>query len=129
MRALEKATEEDHAKLAITGVSELGLIQLTRKRTRESLARVLCEPCPTCQGRGMLKSAESICYEIFREILRGARSFDSSQLLVLASQEVIDRLLDEDSASVADLEELTKKTIKFQVENIYNREQYDIVPL
>ncbi len=129
LRALEKATEKDHAKLTITGVSELGLIQLTRKRTRESLARVLCEPCPTCQGRGMLKSAESICYEIFREILRGARSFDSSQLLVLASQEVIDRLLDEDSASVADLEELTKKTIKFQVENIYNREQYDIVPL
>ncbi len=129
LRALEKATEKDHAKLSITGVSELGLVQMTRKRTRESLARVLCETCPACQGRGMLKSAESVCYEIFREILRGARTYDSAQLLVMASQEVIDRLLDEDSASMADLEELTKKTIKFQVESMYNREQYDIVPL
>jgi ribonuclease G len=129
LRALEKSTEKDHAKLCITGVSELGLVEMTRKRTRESLARVLCETCPTCQGRGMLKSAESVCYEILREILRGARTFDSTELMVLASQEVIDRLLDEDSACVADLEDLTKKSIRFQVENIYNREQYDIVPL
>lgn len=129
LRALEKATEKDHAKLSITGVSELGLVQMTRKRTRESLARVLCETCPTCQGRGILKSAESVCYEIFREVLRGARTYDSAQLLVLACQEVIDRLLDEDSASMADLEELTKKNIRLQVENVYNREQYDIVPL
>jgi ribonuclease G len=128
-RALEKSTEKDHAKITITGVSELGLIQMTRKRTRESLARVLCQTCPTCQGRGMLKSAESVSYEIFREILRSARTYDSKQLLVLASQEVIDRLLDEDSACVADLEDLTGKTIRFQVENVYNREQYDIVPL
>lgn len=129
LRALEKATEKDHAKISITGVSELGLVQMTRKRTRESLARVLCETCPACQGRGMLKSAESMCYEILREILRGARTYDSEQLLVLACQEVIDRLLDEDSASVADLEELCKKTIRFRVESVYTREQYDIVPL
>jgi ribonuclease G len=129
LRALEKATEKDHAKLSITGVSELGLVQMTRKRTRESLSRVLCETCPACQGRGIQKSAESVCYEILREILRGARTYDSKQLLVLACQEVIDRLLDEDSASVADLEELTKKTIRFQVESVYTREQYDIVPL
>jgi ribonuclease G len=77
----------------------------------------------------MLKSAESVCYEIFREILRSARSFDTSRLLVLGSQEVIDRLLDEDSASVADLEESTGKRIGFRVESMYNREQYDIIPL
>jgi len=129
LRALEKATEKDHAKLTITGVSELGLVQMTRKRTRESLSQILCESCPACQGRGIMKSAESVCYEIMREILRGARTYDSQQLLVLACQEVIDRLLDEDSASVADIEELTKKTIRFQVENVYTREQYDIVPL
>lgn len=129
LRTLEKAMEKDHAKLSISNISELGLVQMTRKRTRESLARVLCEPCPTCHGRGMLKSAESICYEIFREILRGARSYDTAQLLVLASQEVIDRLLDEDSASVADLEELTGKSLKFRVETVYHREQYDIIPL
>jgi ribonuclease G len=129
LRALEKATEKDHAKLSITGVSELGLVEMTRKRTRESLSRVLCETCPACQGRGIMKSAESMCYEILREILRGARTYDSKELLVLACQEVIDRLLDEDSASVSDLEELTKKTIRFQVESVYTREQYDIVPL
>jgi ribonuclease G len=129
LRALEKATEKDHAKLSITGVSELGLVEMTRKRTRESLSRVLCETCPACQGRGIMKSAESMCYELLREILRGARTYDSKELLVLACQEVIDRLLDEDSASVSDLEELTKKIIRFQVENVYTREQYDIVPL
>ncbi len=129
LRTLEKSCEKDYAKLSITGVSELGLVEMTRKRTRESLAQVLCEPCPTCSGRGVLKSAESVCYEIFREILRSARSFASTHLLVLASQEVIDRLLDEDSASVSDLEDTTHKTIKFRVETMYNREQYDIVPL
>ncbi|MCC7517186.1 MAG: ribonuclease G [Pseudomonadales bacterium] len=129
LRTLEKATEKDPAKLALTGISELGLVQMTRKRTRESLSRVLCETCPTCQGRGLLKSAESVCYDIMREILRSARTYDSKQLLVLASQEVIDRLLDEDSASVADIEDLSGKSIRFRVESIYNREQYDIVPV
>jgi len=129
VRALEKAIEKDPAKIAVTGVSELGLVQMTRKRTRDSLSRTLCESCPVCQGRGILKSAESVCYEIMREILRSARTYDSNQLLVLASQEVIDRLLDEDSASVADIEDLTQKSIRFRVETVYNREQYDIVPL
>lgn len=129
VRALEKAIEKDPAKIAVTGISELGLVQMTRKRTRESLSRTLCESCPVCQGRGILKSAESVCYEIMREILRSARTYDSKQLLVLASQEVIDRLLDEDSASVADIEDLTQKSIRFRVEGVYNREQYDIVPM
>lgn len=129
VRALEKAIEKDPAKIAVTGISELGLVQMTRKRTRDSLSRTLCESCPVCQGRGILKSAESVCYEIMREILRSARTYDSKQLLVLASQEVIDRLLDEDSASVADIEDLTQKSIRFRVENVYNREQYDIVPM
>ncbi|HRF87252.1 MAG: ribonuclease G [Cellvibrionales bacterium] len=129
VRVLEKAIEKDPAKIAVTGISELGLVQMTRKRTRESLSRTLCESCPVCQGRGILKSAESVCYEIMREILRGARTYDSKQLLVMASQEVIDRLLDEDSASVADIEDLTQKSIRFRVESVYNREQYDIVPM
>lgn len=129
LRMLEKSCEKDRVKISVTGVSGLGLVEMTRKRTRESLSQALCQPCPTCQGRGTLKSAESVCYEIFREVLRSAKTFDSQQLTVLASQEVIDRLLDEDSASVADLEDLTGKTIRFQVESIYNREQYDIVPM
>lgn len=127
LRTLEKMMERDHAKTSITGVSELGLVEMTRKRTRESLGQVMCEPCPVCDGRGTLKSAETVCYEIFREILREARAYDNEKFLVLASQMVIDRLLDEESANVADLEEFIDRTIQFQVESIYSQEQYDII--
>lgn len=127
LRTLEKMMERDHAKTCITGVSELGLVEMTRKRTRESLGQVLCEPCSVCNGRGTLKSAETICYEIFREILREARAYDNEKFLVLASQVVIERLLDEESSNVADLEEFIKCTIQFQVEAIYSQEQYDII--
>lgn len=127
LRTLEKMLERDRAKTAINGVSGLGLVEMTRKRTRESLGQILCEPCPVCAGRGVLKSADTVCYEIFREILREARTYDASTFLVLASQVVIDRLLDEESSNVADLEEFIGRTIQFQVETIYNQEQYDII--
>jgi ribonuclease G len=129
LRTLEKAMERDYAKISLTGVSELGLVEMTRKRTRESLGHVLCEPCPVCEGRGSLKSPETVCYEIFREILREARTYDNNKLLVLASQDVVDRLLDEDSHIVADLEEQLGKTIQFQVETMYSQEQFDVVLL
>jgi ribonuclease G len=129
LRTLEKAMERDYAKISITGVSDLGLVEMTRKRTRESLGHMLCEACPVCEGRGSLKSAETVCYEIFREILREARAYDNNKLLVLASQNVVDRLLDEDSSIVADLEELLGKTIQFQVETMYSQEQFDVVLL
>ncbi len=127
LRTLEKMMERDHAKASITGVSELGLVEMTRKRTRESLGQVMCEPCSVCQGRGTLKSAETVCYEIFREILREARAYNNEKFLVLASQTVIERLLDEESSNVADLEEFIDCTIQFQVEGIYSQEQYDII--
>lgn len=127
LRCLEKNMEKDRAKTVITGVSELGLVEMTRKRTRESLSQVLCEACPVCDGRGRLKSAETVCYELFREILREARTYENEKFLVLASQKVIDRLLDEESANVADLEEFIGRTVQFQVETMYNQEQYDIV--
>ena len=126
-RAFEKAMEKDHAKTNFTGVSELGLVEMTRKRTRESLENILCESCPTCEGRGTLKTAETICYEIFREILRAVRAYDGDGYLVLAPDSVIDRLLDEESNNVADLEEFIGKTIRFQVEPIYSQEQFDVV--
>ncbi len=129
LRNLERALERDHARTAISPLSDLGLVQMTRKRTRESLERTLCETCATCQGRGTVKSAETVCYEIFREILREARSYDNDTLLVLAAQSVVDRLLDEESGNVADLEEQIGKTIRFQVESIYTQEQYDVVLL
>lgn len=126
-RAFEKSMEKDHAKTNITGVSELGLVEMTRKRTRESLENVLCEACSTCEGRGTLKTAETICYEIFREILRAVRAYDGDSYMVLASEPVIDRLLDEESSNVADLEEFIQKPIRFQVEPIYSQEQFDVV--
>lgn len=129
LRTLEKALVRDPAKVAITGISELGLVQMTRKRTRESLEQSLCEPCEACGGRGTLKSAETVCYEIFREILRETRTYDNDSYMVLASQAVIDMLLDEESNSVADLEEFTGKNIKFQVEVMYSQEQFDVILL
>ncbi|WP_075187302.1 ribonuclease G [Teredinibacter haidensis] len=126
-RTLEKNLEKDRAKTSITGVSELGLVEMTRKRTRESLGQILCESCPVCAGRGSLKSAETICYEIFREILREARTYDNERFLVLVSQAVIDRVLDEESDSIANLEAFIGRPIKFQVESLYNQEQYDII--
>jgi len=127
LRTLEKALEKDHAKTRITGVSELGLVEMARKRTRESLGQLLCEPCPVCEGRGQVKSAETVCYEVFREILRMARAYDNEKFLVLASQLVVDRLLDEDAAYVADLEAFINRTIEFRVESLFHQEQYDIV--
>lgn len=129
LRTLEKVLAKDHAKTSITGISELGLVQMTRKRTRESLEQILCEPCPACAGRGTMKSAETVCYEVFREILRDARAYENETYLVLASQPVVDRLLDEESASVADLEEFIGKEIKFQVEVMYTQEQFDVILL
>ncbi len=127
LRALDKCLARDHAKTQISEVSSLGLVEMTRKRTRESLEHILCEPCPCCSGRGSLKTAESTCYEIFREILRESRQFDVETLLVLASQEVVDRLLDEESANLAELEAFIGKTIKFQAEALYTQEHYDVV--
>jgi len=127
MRALEKALEKDHARTQVCEVSTLGLVEMTRKRTRESLEHVLCTVCPTCEGRGTVKSAETICYEIFREILREARQFDARELLVLASQDVVDLLVDEESGSLAELEDFIAIPIKFQVEAMFTQEQYDVV--
>jgi ribonuclease G len=127
LRTLEKALEKDVAKVVVSGFSELGLIQMTRKRTRESLEHTLCEPCLACQGSGSVKTAQTVCYEIFREILREERAYASANYLVLAAQGVIDRLLDEESPHVADLEEFIGKTIRFQVEPLYGQEQFDIV--
>ncbi|MDD3609717.1 MAG: ribonuclease G [Halothiobacillaceae bacterium] len=127
LKALEKALERDYAKTKVCEVSSLGLVEMTRKRTRESLEHVLCEVCPICGGRGSVKSAETVCYEIFREILREARQYEARQLLVIAAPSVIDRLHDEASTSLAELQEFTGVPVRLQAEVLYNPEQYDIV--
>ena len=128
MKSLEKMLERDHAKTKITQVSELGLVEMTRKRTRESLEHLLCEHCPTCQGRGYVKTAETVCYEIFRDVLRCARAYQAPNgYTVVANPAIIDRLLSTEANAVADLEHFIERVIKFQVENVYTQEQYDIV--
>jgi len=127
LQALEKALAADHAKTHISSVSPLGLVEMTRKRTRESLEHLLCQPCAACEGRGLVKTAETVCYEIFREVLRQARQFDCQRFLVLAHQDVIERLLDEESAALGELEVVAGRPIRLQTEALYGPDQYDVV--
>jgi ribonuclease G len=127
IQALEKALDDDHARTSISSVSPLGLVEMTRKRTRESLEHLLCQPCPTCQGRGFVKTPETVCYEIFREILRQNRQFEFQRLMVLAHQDVIDLLLDEESTTLAELEAFAGKPIRLQTEALYSVDQFDVV--
>jgi len=129
MSALQRNLDKDHAKTKITEVSALGLVEMTRKRTRESLEHILCEPCSTCGGRGVLKTSESICLEIFREIIRVVRQYNVQQILVLASEQVVEMLLDEEADMLAELEVFLKVGIKIRAESEYNQEHYDVVLL
>jgi ribonuclease G len=127
IQALERALSEDHVKTNISSVSPLGLVEMTRKRTRESLEHLLCRSCPTCEGRGFVKTVETVCYEIFREIVRQSRQFECQQLMVLAHQDVIERLLDEESSALGELELAIGKPIRLQTEALYTVDQYDVV--
>ncbi|MBX2824195.1 MAG: ribonuclease G [Gammaproteobacteria bacterium] len=129
LRALEKSLEKDNAKTQVCEVSSLGLVEMTRKRTRESLEQVLCSPCTTCNGRGMLKTIETVCFEITREIIRQVRQFDIKSLTVLASQEVIVHFSEERSDDLAELESFVGVPIRLQGEQMYTREQFDVVLL
>jgi len=129
LRTLEKSLARDHAKTTTYEMSPLGLVEMTRKRTTESLERQLCEPCSYCSGRGTVKSAETVGYEIFREITRAVRQFEARSVLVLASPMVVQRVLDEESAALVELEGFIGKPIRFQPEEQYSPEQYDVVVL
>ena len=129
LRTLEKALTRDHAKTTVYDFSPLGLVEMTRKRTIESLQRQLSEPCHECSGRGTLKTAETVTYEIFREITRAVRQFEAARLLVIASPKVVARITDEESPAVAELEEFLGKSIRFQADEQYTQEQFDVVLL
>ena len=122
-----KALARDHTRLTVNGFTALGLVEMTRKRTRESLAHVLCESCPTCQGRGEVKTARTVCYEILRELLREARQFNAREFRILGSVSVIDIFLDEESQGLAMLSDFIGKPISLKAEPSYTQEQYDIV--
>jgi ribonuclease G len=127
LEELNKSLARDHTRITVNGFSTLGLVEMTRKRTRESLAHVMCEPCPTCQGRGEVKTAQTVCYEILREILREARQFNAREYRIIGSQQVIDMFLDEESQALAMLSDFIAKPISMQVETMYSQEQYDVV--
>ena len=127
LNEFRKALAGDRTRMTVNGFTQLGLVEMTRKRTRESLAHVLCEPCPVCQGRGELKTPQTVCYQILRELLREARQFEAREFRILASQQVIDLFLDEESQGLAMLSDFIGKPVSLQVESQYNQEQFDIV--
>ena len=127
LEELKKALARDRTRMTVNGFTQLGLVEMTRKRTRESLAHVLCEPCAVCAGRGAVKTARTVCYEILREILREARAFNAREFRVLGAQGVIDLLQEEESGSVGMLQDFIGKPISLQVEPGYMQEQYDVV--
>jgi ribonuclease G len=129
LEEFRKALARDHTKMTINGFTALGLVEMTRKRTRESLAHLLCEPCPTCSGRGEVKTARTVCYEILRELMREARQFNAKEFRVLAAPNVIDLFLDEESQSLAMLSDFIDKKVSLHAEGSYTQEQFDIVLL
>ena len=124
-----KALASDHTRLTVNGFTALGLVEMTRKRTRESLAHILCEECPTCSGRGEVKTARTVCYEILRELLREARQFNAREFRILAGVAVTDIFLDEESQGLAMLSDFIGKPISLKAEPSYTQEQFDIVIL
>jgi ribonuclease G len=129
LEALEQALASDRARNQICHVSPLGLVEMTRKRTRESLEHIMCEACPTCNGRGHIKTAETVCYEIFREILRQHRQFPFGELVILAHEDVVELLLDEESGTLAELEELTGRPLRLQAQAMSVQDSFDVVPV
>ncbi len=127
LQLLEQSLSNDHARHQVTPVSPQGLVEMTRKRTRESLQHILCEDCPSCEGRGFVLTAETVCFEVFREIIRQSRQFEFSEAMILAHQDVIELLLDEQAPSLATLEEQTGKSIRLQPETLYLQDQFDVV--
>ncbi|MCG8466237.1 MAG: ribonuclease G [Xanthomonadales bacterium] len=127
VKTLERALARDHARSHISSISPLGLVEMTRKRTTDSLANRLCEPCPTCAGSGRVKTIDTVCFEIFRDIMRAVKQFEARQLMVVASPYVIDKISEEHSTTVAELEERCGKPISLKPDEAYGQEQFDVV--
>jgi ribonuclease G len=125
--ALQSALAEDRAQTHIASVSPLGLVEMTRKRTRESLEHLLCSACPACKGLGFLRTPETVSHEIFRELMRQSRQFNSDELVVLAHQDVVSWLQEEESAVLAELETQVGRPIRLQAEPLYGIDHYDVV--
>ena len=127
LRTLERSLDEDPVKTRVIGFNDLGLVVLTRKRSRESLSDLLQEPCPHCHGTGQMKTAETVCYEIFRAVMREYRAYSAEMTTVIAAPTVIDRLIDEESEALADLEAFIHRPIRLQVDGNFSQDRYEVV--
>ena len=127
LHSLDVAMAKDNVKYSISNFSKLGLVEMTRKRTRESLEHILCGECSVCSGRGHLKTVETVCFEILREIVRVNRAYDSDKFIVYASSAVSESLINDEYHHLAELEVFIGKQIKVQTESMYNQEQFDVI--
>ncbi len=127
LHSLESALAKDRAKANINGLSALGLVEMTRKRTRESLEHILCDVCPACSGRGSQKTVETVCYEILREIVRVNRAYAADKFMVYAAPSVSEALINDEYHNLAELELFIGKQVSIQTESLYNQEQFDVV--
>lgn len=126
-QALEEAIKKDRQKINIFKISELGLVEMTRKRTRENISRILGETCPYCEGSGLVKSKTTICYEIFRQIERTSSKLGGPTILVEAHPEVADLLYEEERAGVEELERKLKKKVVIKGKPGFHQEQFNII--
>ncbi len=127
LHSLDVAMSRDNVKYSLSDFSALGLVEMTRKRTRESLEHILCGECEVCHGRGYVKTVETVCFEILREIVRVNRAYDADKFIVYASSSVSESLINDEYHNLAELEVFIGKQIKIQTENMYNQEQFDVV--
>jgi ribonuclease G len=128
-QVLEEALKKDRQKTNIFQISELGLVEMTRKRTRENIARILSEPCPYCEGAGLIKSKTTVCYDIFRQIERTSSELGGHNILVEVNPEIAGLLYEEERASVEDLERRTRKKIVIKGKPGFHQEQFNIIEI
>jgi ribonuclease G len=127
-RALEEALRPDKANTKILKISEFGLVEMTRKRTRESVLQQQTKACPCCDGKGFVKDPVAVCHEIFRELLRLAPQVREKRLEVRAHADVITLLLETKRETLEEIEEITKKKVTARVEGGFHQEKFEIVP-
>jgi ribonuclease G len=128
-QALEEATRKDRQKMNIFKISELGLMEMTRKRTRENISRILSEPCSYCEGAGLIKSKTTVCYDIFQEIERSSTELGGHSIMVEVNPEVADLLYEEERAGVEELERKMKKKILVKGKPGFHQEQFNIIEI
>ncbi len=128
-QVLEEALRKDRQKTNIFKISELGLVEMTRKRTRENVSRFLGESCPYCEGSGLIKGKTTVCYDIFRQIERTSSELGGPTILVEVNPDIADLLYEEERAGVEDLERKLKKKIVIKAKSGFHVEQFNIIEM